>query len=75
MDYGGLLMMKPDYKAMTRKQLKEHLATHRHDEEAWSAFFQKISELDPTLGYSPDLSDQEMENIFKEKIQNEPKKT
>ncbi len=61
-------MMKPDYKNMTRKELKEHLLTHRTDEEAWSFFFKKLSDLDPNQGYSPDLSDQEMEKIFKEKI-------
>lgn len=68
MDCGGLSMMKPDYKNMTRKELKEHLLADRNDEEAWAIFFSKLSELDPNLGYSPDLSDREMENIFREKL-------
>jgi hypothetical protein len=34
MDYGDLLMMKPDYENMTRKQLKEHLLSDRTDEQA-----------------------------------------
>lgn len=61
-------MMKPDDEAMTRKELKEHLLDHRNDEEAWSAFFKKLGELDSNLGYSPYLSDQEIENIFREKL-------
>lgn len=68
MDYGDLLMMKPNYENMTRKQLKEHLLSDRTDEQAWSAFFEKLSTLDPNLGYSPNLSEQEMEKIFKEKL-------
>ncbi|PSB01323.1 DUF6887 family protein [Merismopedia glauca] len=64
---GGLLM-KPHYRNMTRKELKEHLLAHRNDEEAWSVFFENLSELDSSMGYSADLSDKEMERVFREKL-------
>ena len=60
--------MKPDYKNMTRKQLKEYLISHRNDEEAWAVFFEKLSHLDPHQGYSPDLPTEEIEKIFKAKL-------
>ncbi len=67
-------MMKPEYENMTRQQLKEHLLNHRTDEEAWSVFFNKLGELDSNIGYSPDLSEQEMAKIFQEKMrQSQPK--
>lgn len=60
--------MKSEYENMTQKQLKEHLLNHRTDEQAWTVFFNKLSTLDANIGYSPNLSDQEMEQIFQEKI-------
>ena len=66
--FGDLLMMKQDYKNMTRKQLKEHLLSHRNDEEAWSIFMEKLDKLDQNNGYSPDLSTEEMEQIFQSKL-------
>lgn len=68
MQSGGLLMTKPDYKQMTRRELKEYLLSHRNDEEAWSTFFEKLSHLDSNLGYPLDLPSEEMEAIFREKL-------
>jgi hypothetical protein len=31
-------MSKPDFKTMTRKELKQYILTHRDDEEAWEEF-------------------------------------
>lgn len=68
MESGGLSMTKPDYKQMARRELKEHLLSHRNEEEAWSTFFEKLSHLDPNLGYPPDLPSEEMEAIFRKKL-------
>ena len=43
--------MKPDYKNMTRSELKEHLLCHRHDDKARAVFFEQLNNLDPYLGY------------------------
>ncbi|NJO93504.1 MAG: hypothetical protein HC820_02455 [Hydrococcus sp. RM1_1_31] len=61
-------MTKPDYEHMTRKELKEHLLAHRNDEKAWAVFFEQLSHLDATQGYPPDLPTEEMEKIFKAKL-------
>ena len=68
MESGGLLMMKPDYENMTRSELKEHLLSHRNDEEAWAIFFEQLNHLDSNLGYPPDLPPEEMEKIFRAKL-------
>jgi hypothetical protein len=31
-------MTKPNFKTMTRKELKQYILIHRNDEEAWSEF-------------------------------------
>ncbi len=31
-------MSKPDFKMMTRKELKQYILVHRDDEEAWDEF-------------------------------------
>lgn len=61
-------MTKQDYENMTRKQIKEHLLSHRNDEEAWSVFMEKLGNLNENHGYSPDLSTEEMEQIFRSKL-------
>ncbi|WP_237741219.1 DUF6887 family protein [Geminocystis herdmanii] len=53
---------------MTRKQIKEYLLSHRQDEEAWSVFMEKLGNLNENQGYSPDLSAEEMEQIFQSKL-------
>ncbi len=60
-------MMTPNYKEMSRKELKEYLLAHRNDNEAWSAFFEKLSALDQNIGYTPNLSIEEMEQILNDK--------
>ncbi|MGK7892194.1 MAG: hypothetical protein AB4372_00680 [Xenococcus sp. (in: cyanobacteria)] len=61
-------MTKPDYKNMTRSELKEHLLSHRNDEEAWAVFFKQLNNLDSDLGYASDLPPEEMEKVFREKL-------
>ena len=61
-------MTKQNYENMTRQQIKEYLLSHRNDEEAWTAFFEKIGYLDNNQGYSPDLPKEEMEKIFQAKL-------
>ena len=68
MESGGLLTMKPDYKNMSRSELKEHLLSHRNDEEAWAIFFEQLNHLDSNLGYPSDLPQEEMEKIFKAQL-------
>jgi hypothetical protein len=66
--FGGLLMTKQNYENMTRKQIKEYLLSHRNDDEAWSVFMEKLGNLDQNQGYSPDLSTEEMEQIFQSRL-------
>ncbi len=61
-------MMKQDYENMTRKQLKEYLLSNRNDQEAWSVFMNTLGNLDENNGYSPNLSTEEMEQIFQSKL-------
>jgi hypothetical protein len=47
---------------------EEYLISHRNDGEAWAIFFEKLSHLDPNQGYSPDLPTEEVEKIFRAKL-------
>ncbi len=68
MVFGGLLMTRPNYKKMSRAELKQYLLSNRNDQDAWNSFFEKLSNLDPDIGYSSDLSSEEMEKLFKTKL-------
>lgn len=70
MEFGGLLMTKPNYRNMTRAELRKHLLSDRNNQEAWEIFFEKLSDLDPNTGYSPELPSEEMEKIFRTKLSN-----
>ena len=64
-------MTKPDFKQMSRGELKTYLMNHRSDQQAWSAFFEKLNHLDRNQGYAADLSIQEMEDLIRRKLQGE----
>jgi hypothetical protein len=68
---GDLSMTKPDYNQMTRKELKEYLKVNRQDNEAWTVFFEKLSQLDPERSYPPPytMSKEEVEDIFRSRLQ------
>lgn len=70
MEIGGLLMTKPDYKNMTRSELKNYLLKHRNDEEGWSEFFKKLNQLDKSKTYPPiqKMNPKEVEAILQEKL-------
>ncbi|MEL4898390.1 DUF6887 family protein [Crocosphaera sp. Alani8] len=61
-------MTKPNYKNMNRAELKQYLLSNRNDQDAWNSFFEKLSNLDSDIGYSSDLSSEEMEKLFKTKL-------
>lgn len=67
-------MTKPNYNQMSRKELKEHLKMNRTDEEAWFAFFEKLSQLDRSKCYPPPytMPPEEVEAIFKERTEKKP---
>ncbi|ACB52462.1 hypothetical protein cce_3114 [Crocosphaera subtropica ATCC 51142] len=64
------MMTKPNYRNMTRAELKKHLLSDRNNQEAWEIFFEKLSDLDQNTGHSPDLPPEEMEKIFRTKLSN-----
>lgn len=37
-------MTKPNFKEMSRTELKTYVNAHRDDSEAWEAFFEKIEQ-------------------------------
>ncbi|MDJ0601932.1 MAG: hypothetical protein QNJ37_24210 [Crocosphaera sp.] len=61
-------MTKPNYNNMNRAELKQYLLSNRNDQDAWNSFFEQLSHLDPNTGYSSDLSPEEMEKVFKRKL-------
>ncbi|WP_009632112.1 DUF6887 family protein [Synechocystis sp. PCC 7509] len=44
-------MMKPDFKAMTRKELREYILKNREDDEAFYSYMDKIHAEPPTEVY------------------------
>ena len=67
-------MTKPNFKEMSRAELKTYVTAHRNDSEAWDAFFEKLEqEQSPdTKWYPPPLNEEGiriMEEAFRQKIQ------
>ena len=63
-------MTLPNYDQMSPTELKNYLKTHRHDEEAWSVFFQKLEETSDGQWYPPPstMPTEEFEAIVQEKL-------
>lgn len=62
-------MTKPDFKQMTRKELKKYILTHPTDDEAIRQLF--INRRNPNVKVYPypyDMSYEEVEAIFKSKL-------
>ncbi|MCC5636785.1 hypothetical protein LC593_13105 [Nostoc sp. CHAB 5844] len=62
-------MTKPDFKTMTRKELKRYILSHPTDNEAIRELF--ITRKNPntqTFPYPYDMPDKEVEAIFKSKL-------
>ena len=63
-------MTKPDFKQMTRKELKKYILAHPTDDEAIRELF--ISRRNPNVKVYPypyDLPYEEVETIFKSKLE------
>ncbi len=53
----GILKMKPDFEAMSIKELKAYIFEHRNDAEAISVIIQKIKVSPNTKRYSAEDAD------------------
>lgn len=67
-------MTKPNFKEMSRAELKTYVTAHRDDDEAWDAFFEKLStERSPDTKWYPAPLDEESirigEEAMRQKIQ------
>ncbi|WP_334918198.1 DUF6887 family protein [Nostoc sp.] len=64
-----ILMTKPDFKQMTRKELKKYILTHPTDDEAIRELF--INRRNPNVKIYPypyDMPYEDVEAIFKSKL-------
>lgn len=66
-------MTKPNFKEMSRVELKAYVTRYRDDNEAWDAFFEKLEqERSPEAKWYPPPLDDEgvriMEEAFREKL-------
>jgi hypothetical protein len=66
-------MTKPNFKEMSRIELKAYVTRYRDDNEAWDAFFEKLEqERSPEAKWYPPPLDDEgvriMEEAFREKL-------
>ncbi len=60
-------MTKPNFKEMSRAELRKYILAHREDEEAIHEFF--INRSNPNAKvYPANLSNEEMEEIFRHKL-------
>ena len=66
-------MTKPNFKEMSRIELKTYVNAHRDDNEAWDAFFEKLEQerSSEQVWYPAPLDDEAvtiMEEAFREKL-------
>lgn len=66
-------MTKPNFKEMSRTELKTYVTAHRDDDEAWDAFFTKLEQerIPEQVWYPAPLDDEGiriMEEAFQEKL-------
>jgi hypothetical protein len=66
-------MMKPNFKEMSRTELRAYVTQYRDDNEAWDAFFEKLEqERSPDAKWYPLPLDDEgvriMKEAFREKL-------
>lgn len=60
-------MMKPNFRAMSRTELKTYINAHRDDDEAWDTFFEKLQqEESPDTKWYPAPLDEESIKIGEE---------
>ncbi len=63
-------MTKPDFETMSRAELKNYLADHRDDSQAWDVFFAKLhQERSPDTQWYPAPVDDESIQITEQAIQ------
>ena len=66
---GGLIMMKPNFDTMTRREIRDYILQHREDDDAIEALINKGNPNSPTYKFPQTDEDlQEMEAILKQKI-------
>lgn len=68
MEHGGLLM-KPNFEAMTRKDLKAYVLAHRDDQEAVDLLMSHRSPDSEAIWYDTSLSQAQIKEILQKKIE------
>jgi hypothetical protein len=68
---GGLPMMKPNFKKMTRKDLREYVLKHREDDEAIAALISRSNTESPKFPFPKTDEDlKEMQVLLHKKLNN-----
>jgi len=68
---GGLSMMKPNFKKMTRKDLREYVLKHREDDEAIAALIRRSNTESPKFPFPKTDDDlKEMQVLLHKKLNN-----
>lgn len=68
---GGLTMMKPNFREMTRQELRAYVLAHREDDEAIEVLITRGNPDSPTYPFPRTDEDlQEMDEILKRKLGN-----
>jgi hypothetical protein len=66
---GGLMMMKPDFSNMTRKELRAYILANREDDEAIAALIQRGNPNSPKFPFPKNDADlKEMQAILRDKL-------
>lgn len=66
--------MKPNFKEMSRKELRAYVLSHRDDDEAFYAFVDKVNEDPNRVKHPPLKSIEDLQNYpeFLEKLRKDP---
>lgn len=69
-------MNKPNFQAMTKKELRTYVLAHRDDQDAFHAFTDRLSAQPGRILHPPLNSPEDMENYpdIIQKVQNDPGK-
>lgn len=60
-------MTKPDFRAITLKQLRDYLRANRTDEEAWDIFFDRVDrEAKKSPLYPPITNPEQLDRLLKD---------
>jgi hypothetical protein len=70
---GSLIMMKPDFRKMSRQELRAYILAHREDDDAIEALIKRGNPHTPKYPFPQTEEDfREMEEILKRKLGSRP---